>query len=288
MTHVLKIKKEKIEKLREELEKKEGIRFTETTNQYEVFRLKYKNGTVVAYSSGKIVINRDSAFQFISHLVEKMGEKQGEYDLIIGTDEAGKGEWLGPLVVGAVALTPKEERELKSRGVMDSKELSKNNLIDLYELIRRKIDSSHFSVVNITPSMFNKKIKKLREEERNLNDLLAWGHTKCVEEILGNLPIKKLRIKVIIDEFDRIKAAEQMQQLTNLRSITLIQEAGAEVHIPVAAASILARGKREKWITKYSQSRGIDLRKLSPVAAYKRKDKEKISKISYLRSHLNI
>lgn len=287
MTHVLKIKKEKIEELRKRLEKEEGVRFIETTNQYEVFRLKYKNGTVVAYSSGKIVINRDSAFRSISNLVEKLGEVQGEYDLIIGLDEAGKGEWLGPLVVGGVALSPKEEKELGAKGVMDSKELSKNNLIDLHDLIKEKIDPSHFNVVNITPSSFNKKIKKLWGEGKNLNDLLAWAHTKCVEEILRNLSIKELKIKVIIDEFDRMKTAERMKRLTNLRSITLIQEAGAEVHIPVAAASILARGKRETWIDKYSQKQEINLRELTPEAAYKRKDKEKFSKISYLQTYLS-
>ena len=55
------------------------------------------------------------------------------YQYIIGSDETGKGEWYGPLVVCAVCTSNDDILKLKSIGVKDSKKLSTKEIFSLYE-----------------------------------------------------------------------------------------------------------------------------------------------------------
>ncbi|NIQ04253.1 MAG: hypothetical protein GWO20_00535 [Candidatus Korarchaeota archaeon] len=279
--------KEELEKLREKLLHTKGIQREQPTNEWEAFRMRYKDATIIGYTSGKVVINKKSAYRLVSNLLRKIGGRANEkYDFILGTDEAGKGEWLGPLVISGVAMTPKEANTLKIKGVMDSKELSKKKLMTLYSFIKNAFTASRYHIINLPPVKFNRKFKEIHKDQKNLNDLLAWGHTQCIKTILPHLTRKDLKINVIIDEFDRVKSTKRMQKLQTDKKLTILQEPGAEVHIPVAAASILARGEREKWITEYSEKNNINLRKLTPEEVYGREDRHEISKVAYLKSYV--
>ena len=51
--------------------------------------------------------------------------------MILGIDEAGRGPWAGPLVVGAAILGGKQ-----IDGLTDSKKLSKKRREELYDIIK--------------------------------------------------------------------------------------------------------------------------------------------------------
>jgi ribonuclease HIII len=70
----------------------------------------------------------------------------------IGLDESGKGDYFGPLVIGAVFVDKQTEGKLISLGVRDSKLLSDNRILTLAEEI--KAMCSHF-VVPIEPERYN-------------------------------------------------------------------------------------------------------------------------------------
>jgi len=55
--------------------------------------------------------------------------EDGGYDYVIGTDEAGKGEWYGPLVVACIALKQKDIPAMRKKGVRDSKKLCRKTLL---------------------------------------------------------------------------------------------------------------------------------------------------------------
>jgi ribonuclease HIII len=95
----------------------------------------------------------------------------------VGTDESGKGDYFGPLVIGGVYVSPKTETFLASLKVRDSKKISDNVIKDLDFQIR-----SHciYSVVVIGPDKYNLLYNKMK----NLNKLLAWGHARVIENIL--------------------------------------------------------------------------------------------------------
>ena len=50
---------------------------------------------------------------------------------IIGVDEAGKGDYFGPLCIAGVFIDPESEEKLKPLGIKDSKLLSDKKAGDL-------------------------------------------------------------------------------------------------------------------------------------------------------------
>jgi ribonuclease HIII len=138
-------------------------------------------------------------------------------------------------------------------------------------------------VVVIGPSRFNKLLKDAKDEGKNLNDLLAWAHARAIEKVYEKLPQGIARIKVVVDEFDRLRTEERLRRVLNLERIVLEQRPGAEEEMAVAAASILARAEWERWVEQESGKRGLDLRKMTRREARARKDAGSFAKISYLR-----
>ena len=149
----------------------------------------------------------------------------------IGTDESGKGDYFGPLVVAGVFVPDEQEPVLKELGVRDSKRFSDNRVREMAELIRK---GYKHSVVAIGPEKYNELYIKLR----NLNRILAWAHARAIENILDEVACDQ----AITDQFgDRIFVENAMMKKG--RNIELIQRPKAEEDMAVAAASILARAE---------------------------------------------
>ncbi|MDD2869366.1 ribonuclease HII [Neomegalonema sp.] len=72
--------------------------------------------------------------QSLPNLREAFWARSG--GLVCGVDEAGRGPWAGPLMAGAVALSP--DPALRPRGLRDSKKLSEARREALAEEIRAK------------------------------------------------------------------------------------------------------------------------------------------------------
>lgn len=150
----------------------------------------------------------------------------------IGTDESGKGDYFGPLVIAGVFLDSDAEKRLADAGVQDSKRISDNRIHEFAKMIRSYLDKSHYSVVVIGPAKYN----ELYDKIRNLNKLLAWGHARSIENILTAVDCDS----AIADQFgdeSYIKKA----LLEKGKGIELLQMPKAEQHTAVAAASVLAR-----------------------------------------------
>jgi len=112
-----------------------------TKGEYEAFRILFAGESVIAYTSGKIVSGGPRAQAIVQTAVQSLAPNSTESGLVIGSDEAGKGEWLGPMVVAAVALTPTQSRMLQSLGIMDSKEIPIGRLSELAAEIESRCES---------------------------------------------------------------------------------------------------------------------------------------------------
>jgi len=209
-------------------------------------------------------------------------EKIGKYEAIVGSDEAGKGEWLGPMTVAAVALTPEKSSYLVTQGVMDSKELKIGKIMELSDVIKKECLT--YKVITIAPKKFNALFEEMKKEGKNLNDLLAWGHAKAISEVYRELQNRKIygKIKLVIDEFDKLKTEERLSRVIKLANFDLEQSPKAEKETAVASASILARAVRELWIDNESKRLNFDLRKLSAADVLTHKDLEYFAKVSFL------
>jgi ribonuclease HIII len=168
----------------------------------------------------------------------------------IGTDESGKGDYFGPLVIGGVYVDPKTQGLLSNLKVRDSKKISDNVIKDLDFHIR-----SHciYSVVVIGPDKYNLLYNKMK----NLNRLLAWGHARVIENILLRVDCRK----AISDQFGS-ESFIQNALMKLGKKIELIQTPRAEeADMGVAAGSILARAEFVRRMERLSQECGFELPK---------------------------
>jgi ribonuclease HIII len=149
----------------------------------------------------------------------------------IGLDESGKGDYFGPLVIGAVYVDEQTEGKLIALGVRDSKLLTDKRMLAMAEEI--KALCPHF-VVSVEPKRYNELYAKVQ----NLNRLLAWGHAWTLENMLEKVACDL----AVVDKFGDESYLRKVLQEKG-RQITVVQQTHAEEDAAVAAASILARTK---------------------------------------------
>lgn len=180
---------------------------------------------------------------------KKKPEPQPDVSGWIGTDESGKGDYFGPLVIGGVHVDSKIRGQLSKLRVRDSKRISDNVIKELDYQIR---SSCIYSVVVIGPEKYN----LLYEKMKNLNKLLAWGHARVIENILLRVECKK----AISDQFGSENYIKNALMKLG-KQIELTQTPRAESDIGVAAASILARAEFVRRMERLSQECGLQLPK---------------------------
>lgn len=174
---------------------------------------------------------------------------EGSDAALIGTDESGKGDYFGPLVIAGVYANAESKKKLMEIGAVDSKTLSDTKIHKLSEDI---VKICRYSIVTIG----NKRYNELYDEIKNLNKLLAWGHARVIENLLESVDCGN----VLSDQFgspDLIKSA----LLVKGRKVNLKQMPGAEENVVVAAASILARNEYVKAMNEMSEKYQIDFPK---------------------------
>ncbi len=167
----------------------------------------------------------------------------------IGTDESGKGDFFGPLVVAGFFLPEGQEEVLRELGVKDCKRLSDGRVKEIAGVLRK---GYVYSVVAIGPERYNELYNRLK----NLNRLLAWGHARVIENILEKVNCHQ----ALTDQFGDERFVREAL-LKKGKNINLVQKTGAEEDLAVAAASILARAEFLYRLEKLSEETGINLPK---------------------------
>lgn len=173
----------------------------------------------------------------------------------IGTDESGKGDFFGPLVIAGVYINPKLSAYLKRIGIKDSKELSDTQISQLaFELV--KLPDIVYDLIIINPEKYN----DLYEKMGNLNLMMGWAHAKVIENLLHKCDAEY----VISDKFGNEKIIfDSLQQKG--RTINLNQVTKGERFMAVAAASILAREAIIKWFKNQSKKLKFEIPKGASV-----------------------
>lgn len=250
------------------------------SGEHERFRIAMGRWDVVGYDTGKVTISEEELMPVIEEVLEEVLELAEA--TVVGSDEAGKGEWLGPLTVGACAVAPGERAALVAEGVMDSKELSLDRLLDVVDAIER--EQPHQAVVVIGPERFNELFAELKAEGKGLNDLVAWAHATALGEVIGSLEQDGAvdPARVVVDEFDRVRTEARAARAFDVDRYPVEQRVQAEDEIAVAAASCLAKAARERWIDRYEERAGIPVRSYGIEKAREHPQREAFAKVAYL------
>lgn len=167
----------------------------------------------------------------------------------IGTDESGKGDYFGPLVVAAVHVDSKTAAALSDIGVKDCKKVSDKKVKQLAMQIKKVTEHN---VVMIGNAKYNELYTKFN----NLNTMLAWAHARAIENVLDKTDCKY----VLTDKFADSKVLLK-SLMKKGKDIKLEQRTKAEDDIAVAAASILARAAFLYGIEKLSTEANMPLSK---------------------------
>lgn len=168
---------------------------------------------------------------------------------VIGVDEAGKGDFFGPLVVAAFLASDDEIPALEQLGVRDSKDITDNRIQQIDEQLRTRYP---YIVLVTMPETYNKEYQAIK----NLNILLAQKHA----EVITNLVKKQEADLAISDKFGKPELIEKA--LRNLKqTIDIDQFTGGERIPQVAAASILARAEFVRQMDQLSKQYGMTIPK---------------------------
>jgi len=168
-----------------------------------------------------------------------------------GSDEAGKGDFFGPLVAAGFCLETAEIRDdLIAMGVCDSKKL---NDIKISELARKLYAKYGNHIVVISPSV--EKYNELYASFNNLNFLLGWMHARVMEDL------KERFMSVNLGNFDKFAEKDLvirfLKKHKELKIDALVH--GEDKDIAIAAASVIARDCFVRKINELSKSYEIKI-----------------------------
>ncbi len=168
----------------------------------------------------------------------------------VGSDESGKGDYFGPLVVAAVAVTSTNWRVLVELGVQDSKNLTDARAHGLAAAIGGAFPSE---VIAVMPRRYNELWTKMG----NANRMLAWAHARAIENVIARAPEATAAVADQFGDESLIRNA----LFEHGRKVQLVQMHRAERDPAVAAASILARAEFLRRLDQLGRDAGVRLPK---------------------------
>jgi ribonuclease HIII len=234
----------------------QGYEFT--APPYSIFGAKKEGVSLTLYQSGKLVVqgkNKDDLIKYylepeiLQSLVYSYPKASIDKTPRIGIDEAGKGDFFGPLCIAGVFADSEGIDYLIKNGVKDSKKLADTQIKKIAKIIKAKLP---YECVILYPQKYNELYSKFH----NLNSLLAWGHATAIEALSKKTGCTKANI----DQFAGKHVVERALQQKHLE-IDLSQNHKGESDPVIAAASILARDAFVTGIEKLSEQYGLTLPK---------------------------
>jgi ribonuclease HIII len=227
---------------------------------HAIFAFRGPSVNVVAYRSGKLVVQGKGTEEFVKYTLEAeiTGECKLGYDEQLhgdwfeehgGMDESGKGDLFGPLVSACVVAGGKTVKDWIAAGVRDCKTIGADGKIfELDRLIRRS-DGVAVEVFSLGMRKYNELYGGFGE---NLNRLLAWYHSKSLANALQRSTPKR----VLLDQFSK---QPLVQQFFRDDTVVIEMRPRAEEDPVVAAASIVARAEFLRTIDSLSKLAGEQL-----------------------------
>lgn len=272
-TYTSKLTPEQGQKLEQSLQRK-GFEFKELA--YTKFSAGNDSVKVALYTSGKLVVQGKGTEEFVQFILEPeiLGRAEQGYEDVLnperlaprfGVDESGKGDFFGPLTIAGVYVNEPMVKDFEAAGIMDSKSISSDRKIAKLAEHITKHPQCVYTVVPIGNEAYNRLYKTMR----SVNKILAWGHARVIENLMGQRHrMDPLPIVAISDQFATSKEVTEKAIMSLGKEIELKQRHKAESDVAVAAASILARHEFVTRLGKLEKTFQLEL----PKGASKRVD----------------
>lgn len=211
--------------------------------QHAIFQARGEGVVVSLYKSGKLVVQGKGTDAWHT---QYMGAKEvapskkaapaqspGGFppaDDSLGSDEAGKGDTFGPLVVAAVSIPAEKSELLQSSKVADSKTIDDQRIRILGPWLRDNFD---FEIRCLMPKQYN---QEWENAGSNVNTLLTQLHFDCLQQLISRSGFQN----IVVDRFSPSCPVSKRLHAVH-PSLNVVEVPRAETHLAVAAASVLAR-----------------------------------------------
>lgn len=231
--------------------------FTFRSAPHALLSAKGEGVVATLYTSGKLVVQGEDPESFLLSFVDgaipqprkesaaATGAPQLTGEAVVGSDESGKGDYFGPLVVAAVRLDPELERKLAGGEVRDCKQMTDEAVLRVGAALRTHVPNA---VVRLDPPEYNAEHARVK----NLNPLLASLHAKAIAQLASP------GMHVVVDQFGNASLLENALRGLDVR---LEQRPRAEEILVVAAASVLARAEFLIAMRELSEAWALELAK---------------------------
>lgn len=174
---------------------------------------------------------------------------------VLGSDETGTGDYFGPVTVAAVYV-PKDKIDLiYELGVKDSKMLNDQIMLKIAPDIMAVCP---YSILTLR----NDKYNAIQAKGYSQGKIKAMLHNQALKHVLAKIKPEKPEY-ILIDQFaerniyyNHIKNEKEI-----VRENVLFSTKAEQLHVAVAAASILARYAFLKEMDRLSKSVGVNLQK---------------------------
>lgn len=219
------------------------------------------NATLYAkekHGKRKLCVQGSGARDFVEFQLEPLGivPVQLGYEKVLspelfsahaGSDESGKGDYFGPLVVCTAYTDERLSDEMQKLGVKDCKQMSDKAVLTVGARLRALLGPTGYAVVKLGPAAYNRLYAKIK----NINRMLAWAHGTAIEELLEKKPDCS---RVVVDQFAPTETTILRALKERGKKATVEQRHKAESDIAVAAASVIAREIFIREIQKMSEA----------------------------------
>ncbi|WP_407269128.1 ribonuclease HIII [Radiobacillus sp. PE A8.2] len=237
-----------------------------------VFSAKTSNSSITAYRSGKVLFQgkapeADANKWGTAEAAAKSKSRSAKGHAFappnslftsshIGSDEAGTGDFFGPITVAAAYVTAEQIPLLKEIGVKDSKHLTDDMIKSIAkELVSMKIP---YSLV----ILHNEKYNKIQAKGWSQGKMKTILHHHAISKLLGKInPVQPDGI--LIDQFSEpgVYQKHLQSEALELQDHVYFMTKAESYSIAVAAGSIIARASFVKEMDKLSELAGMTIPK---------------------------
>lgn len=215
-----------------------------------VFAAKLVDTAVTVYKSGKVMFQGNGAAReaslwgTISKSVEKVISGTTKGDTlppnftslsVVGSDETGTGDYFGPITVAACFVRADQIALIQELGVKDSKMLTD-------EVMRKMAPDLMATLTHSVLVLKNEKYNTIQGRGWSQGKIKALMHNQALKHVLNKMAPEKPAY-ILIDQFaergiyyNHIKAEKEI-----IRENVLFSTKAEQLHVSVAAASIIAR-----------------------------------------------
>lgn len=245
------------------------------TPQGAIFRSKTENAVITAYNSGKVLFQGGNPQAEIekwvgeanNQVITAKSKKVISSTLYtppeslfsashIGSDEAGTGDYFGPITVACAYIDSSQIALLRELGVKDSKNLTDPTIVKLAkEIAQMKIPYSLLI-------LHNPKYNLLQKKGWSQGKMKAMLHHHAIEKLLKKIGNQGYD-GILIDQFCEpdIYKRHIATESGRLPEKTYFMTKAESYSIAVATGSIIARASFVKEMDKLSEQIGMELPK---------------------------